>query len=166
MDDATSAHALELRPRGCSTTRGLSTEAFKFFAQYRYEIAVVVSCEYIHFLLSPTDPPRTAMLRAAALYRPTSRLLASSSAKALTQARFYPANDLKFGQEARSNMLKGVDMLADAVAVTMGPKVRSWESQCVHMSQNLQPSLHGENNRCSIAGCNDILVSTISRAEM
>ena len=36
-----------------------------------------------------------------------------------------PANELKFGRDARVNMLKGVDVLADAVAVTMGPKV-SW----------------------------------------
>lgn len=72
--------------------------------------------------------PRSAaflvsMLRAAALYRPASKLLLQS-ARGATQARFYPANDLKFGQEARINMLKGVDILADAVAVTMGPKVR------------------------------------------
>ena len=63
------------------------------------------------------------MLRAASLYRPTRQLLSLSS-KCATQTRFYPANDLKFGQEARINMLKGVDMLADAVAVTMGPKVK------------------------------------------
>ena len=62
------------------------------------------------------------MLRAASLYRPTSQLCLSA-ARGASQARFYPANDLKFGQEARINMLKGVDVLADAVAVTMGPKV-------------------------------------------
>lgn len=33
------------------------------------------------------------------------------------------AKDLKFGSEGRKAMLAGVDMLADAVAVTMGPKV-------------------------------------------
>lgn len=37
-------------------------------------------------------------------------------------ARGY-AKDLKFGADARALMLKGVDLLADAVAVTMGPKV-------------------------------------------
>ena len=37
--------------------------------------------------------------------------------------RFY-AKDLKFGPDARQLMLQGVDTLADAVAVTMGPKVR------------------------------------------
>ena len=62
------------------------------------------------------------MLRAASLYRPTRQLLSSLSASA-SQTRFYPANDLKFGQDARVNMLKGVDVLADAVAVTMGPRV-------------------------------------------
>ena len=37
-------------------------------------------------------------------------------------SRFY-AKDVKFGAEARQQMLTGVDILADAVAVTMGPKV-------------------------------------------
>lgn len=38
--------------------------------------------------------------------------------------RFY-AKDLKFGAEGRAAMLAGVDQLADAVAVTMGPKGRN-----------------------------------------
>ena len=33
------------------------------------------------------------------------------------------AKDIKFGADARALMLQGVDLLADAVAVTMGPKV-------------------------------------------
>ena len=33
------------------------------------------------------------------------------------------AKDIKFGSDARILMLQGVDILADAVAVTMGPKV-------------------------------------------
>ena len=33
------------------------------------------------------------------------------------------AKDIKFGSDARVLMLQGVDILADAVAVTMGPKV-------------------------------------------
>lgn len=37
--------------------------------------------------------------------------------------RFY-AKDVRFGAEVRGLMLQGVDILADAVAVTMGPKVR------------------------------------------
>ena len=39
------------------------------------------------------------------------------------QARRGYAKDLKFGADARVAMLQGVDILADAVAVTMGPKV-------------------------------------------
>ena len=33
------------------------------------------------------------------------------------------AKEIKFGVEASSQMIKGVNILADAVAVTMGPKV-------------------------------------------
>lgn len=40
-----------------------------------------------------------------------------------TWARNYAAKDVKFGVEARALMLKGVEELADAVRVTMGPKV-------------------------------------------
>ncbi|KAH8255415.1 hypothetical protein KR038_002885 [Drosophila bunnanda] len=42
----------------------------------------------------------------------------------LWQARCY-AKDVKFGPEVRAMMLQGVDVLADAVAVTMGPKGRN-----------------------------------------
>ena len=35
------------------------------------------------------------------------------------------AKDVKFGADARALMLQGVDLLADAVAVTMGPKGRT-----------------------------------------
>ena len=37
--------------------------------------------------------------------------------------RRYMAKDVRFGAEVRAEMLKGVDVLADAVSVTMGPKV-------------------------------------------
>ncbi|ELK27738.1 60 kDa heat shock protein, mitochondrial [Myotis davidii] len=50
--------------------------------------------------------------------RPVSRALAPH----LTRAY---AKDVKFGAEARALMLQGVDLLADAVAVTMGPKGRT-----------------------------------------
>jgi chaperonin GroEL len=36
-----------------------------------------------------------------------------------------PAKELKFREEARSAMLKGVDVLANAVRVTLGPKGRN-----------------------------------------
>ncbi|TGA96232.1 chaperonin GroEL [Sporolactobacillus shoreae] len=35
------------------------------------------------------------------------------------------AKDIKFGEEARRSMLRGVDILADAVKVTLGPKGRN-----------------------------------------
>ncbi|KAL5990265.1 hypothetical protein ACLOJK_011162 [Asimina triloba] len=40
----------------------------------------------------------------------------------LSWSRNYAAKDIKFGVEARALMLKGVEDLADAVKVTMGPK--------------------------------------------
>lgn len=43
---------------------------------------------------------------------------------ALTAGRTY-AKDVRFGPEVRALMLQGVDILADAVAVTMGPKGRN-----------------------------------------
>lgn len=39
------------------------------------------------------------------------------------------AKDVKFGADARALMLQGVDLLADTVAVTMGPKVQN-DSEC------------------------------------
>ena len=48
--------------------------------------------------------------------RPVSRALAPH----LTRAY---AKDVKFSADAQVLMLQGVDLLADAVAVTMGPKV-------------------------------------------
>src|SRR5208283_3333366 len=36
-----------------------------------------------------------------------------------------PAKDVRFGGDARQRMLRGVDMLAEAVRVTLGPKGRN-----------------------------------------
>lgn len=57
------------------------------------------------------------MFRVASVFR-------TAAAKNLLPAitRHY-AKDIKFGADARALMLQGVDLLADAVAVTMGPKV-------------------------------------------
>lgn len=54
------------------------------------------------------------------MYR-ISNVLRSSVARQLA-VRSY-AKDVRFGAEVRALMLQGVDVLADAVAVTMGPKV-------------------------------------------
>ncbi|XP_023214164.1 60 kDa heat shock protein, mitochondrial-like, partial [Centruroides sculpturatus] len=50
----------------------------------------------------------------------------TSALRRLTPAlRRYYAKDIKFGPDVRAIMLQGVDVLADAVAVTMGPKGRN-----------------------------------------
>ncbi|XP_050675325.1 63 kDa chaperonin, mitochondrial-like [Leptidea sinapis] len=53
--------------------------------------------------------------------------------KKYLQARFY-AKDVRFGPDVRSMMLQGVDILTDAVALTMGPKGRT-----VILEQNFGP---------------------------
>jgi hypothetical protein len=52
------------------------------------------------------------------------------NATSVCQVRNYAAKEIKFGIEARALMLQGVEQLADAVKVTMGPKVkrRTWFS--------------------------------------
>lgn len=55
------------------------------------------------------------MFRIASKLRPVTHFLARSYAK-----------DVRFGSEVRALMLQGVDILADAVAVTMGPKVSTF----------------------------------------
>jgi hypothetical protein len=40
------------------------------------------------------------------------------------QTRGYAAKELRFGDECRAGVLAGVEKLADAVQVTLGPKVR------------------------------------------
>jgi len=66
------------------------------------------------------------------LLRPVSRMaltMARSQNLAVrslsTSSQRYNAKDIKFGGDVRALMLQGVDILADAVAVTMGPKGRN-----------------------------------------
>ncbi|KAK8738988.1 hypothetical protein OTU49_003777 [Cherax quadricarinatus] len=60
------------------------------------------------------------MYRAASLLRvPVTR-----NASLFFQGRWY-SKDVRFGSEVRALMLQGVDVLTDAVAVTMGPKGRN-----------------------------------------
>lgn len=54
------------------------------------------------------------------MYRLPSLLRTTASRQ--VAVRLY-AKDVRFGPEVRALMLQGVDVLADAVAVTMGPKV-------------------------------------------
>ena len=53
---------------------------------------------------------------------PLLRVVAQRHLKVAPQVR-YMAKDVRFGPEVRALMLQGVDILTDAVAVTMGPKV-------------------------------------------
>ena len=48
----------------------------------------------------------------------------ASNILAMAQSRYF-GKDIKFGTEARAQMLEGADMLADAVQVTLGPRGRN-----------------------------------------
>ncbi|KAJ8639093.1 hypothetical protein MRB53_015787 [Persea americana] len=68
------------------------------------------------------------MYRAASSLASKARIARNSSQQIgsrLNWSRNYAAKDIKFGVEARALMLKGVEELADAVKVTMGPKGRN-----------------------------------------
>lgn len=52
-----------------------------------------------------------------------SRLVTQKSVPKTVFLKRNYAKDLKFGSEGRKAILAGIDLLADAVAVTMGPKV-------------------------------------------
>uniref|UniRef100_A0A0D3FDN9 Uncharacterized protein n=2 Tax=Oryza TaxID=4527 RepID=A0A0D3FDN9_9ORYZ len=68
------------------------------------------------------------MYRAAASLASKARQAGSSARQIgsrLALHRNYAAKDIKFGVEARALMLRGVEELADAVKVTMGPKGRT-----------------------------------------
>ena len=59
----------------------------------------------------------------------TSRAVTRTSTqtvKPIVSRRWYAGHkELKFGVEGRASLLKGVDILAKAVAVTLGPKGRN-----------------------------------------
>lgn len=67
----------------------------------------------------------------------TVRNLTLRSKVQIGQVERWYAKDVRFGPEVRALMLQGVDILADAVAVTMGPKV------CYHL--NVPGSFHQES---------------------
>lgn len=64
-----------------------------------------------------------ALSRSAAPLR--SAFVSSLRSPAAIQVRYASYKELKFGVEGRASLLKGVDMLAKAVAVTLGPKGRN-----------------------------------------
>jgi hypothetical protein len=58
------------------------------------------------------------------MFRITRSTLSSRKAISSIISNRYYAKDIKFGDDGRSKMLQGVDILANAVAVTLGPKVK------------------------------------------
>ncbi|MFS7975591.1 putative chaperonin Cpn60/TCP-1 family, groEL-like apical domain superfamily [Helianthus anomalus] len=79
----------------------------------------------IHRTTATAAPPSTTT--AAAMYRLAANLASKSriARNNAQQMRNYAAKDIKFGVDARALMLRGVEELADAVKVTMGPKGRN-----------------------------------------
>ena len=69
---------------------------------------------------------------AAAISRASSSALRRRGAEQRQWARGYAAKEITFGVDARAAMLRGVNDLADAVKVTMGPKVRSCPLSLTH----------------------------------
>jgi hypothetical protein len=75
---------------------------------------------------TPTTLCLPKMLRAVSARSSLSRLHPSTARSIVGASRGYASHkELKFGSEGRAALLKGVDMLANAVAVTLGPKGRN-----------------------------------------
>jgi chaperonin GroEL len=53
------------------------------------------------------------------------------------------AKEVKFAQDARERMLRGVDILANAVRVTLGPKGRNVVLEVVRRAAHHQGRCHG-----------------------
>ena len=77
--------------------------------------------------LTTSAPPLIVkMLRAVSTRSPIARLHPHAVRARAGAVRGYASHkELKFGSEGRAALLKGVDMLANAVAVTLGPKGRN-----------------------------------------
>jgi len=65
------------------------------------------------------------MYRLPCVLRSSHRLASRRLAAAFSTSQCSSSKELKFGGDARAEMIKGVDLLADAVAVTLGPKGRN-----------------------------------------
>ena len=74
-------------------------------------------------------------------------LLRTSALRSMApQAYRNYAKDVRFGADVRALMLQGVDILADAVAVTMGPKVIKFSfpsSLCTSINSTFSPCRAG-----------------------
>jgi len=64
-------------------------------------------------------------MRVVKAVAPVARRTAMPAVASMGQSRGFAAKDIRHGSEARALMLEGCNRLADAVAVTMGPKGRN-----------------------------------------
>jgi chaperonin GroEL len=65
------------------------------------------------------------MYRLTRLAAPSKRIVSAVATPAVSQQQRGYAKEVQFGDSARAKMIQGVDILADAVAVTLGPKGRN-----------------------------------------
>ncbi|KAH9612148.1 hypothetical protein KSS87_013310 [Heliosperma pusillum] len=65
------------------------------------------------------------MFRAAFTLASRARTTSTRNVANLKWSRNYAAKEVRFGEDARKSMLKGIEELADAVRVTMGPRGRN-----------------------------------------
>lgn len=85
------------------------------------------------------------------MYRRALKPLVRTVAAGQLQVRHF-AKDVRFGVEARGLMLKGVDQLADAVQVTLGPKARHeyiWVARSpIRSDRHRPPAAHPATAQC------------------
>ncbi len=82
------------------------------------------------------------------MYRLPTLLRTSALRSMAPQAYRNYAKDVRFGADVRAVMLQGVDILADAVAVTMGPKVFKLLSSLLLSAQVLIQLSHLAGPEC------------------
>ena len=82
------------------------------------------------------------MAAAALCATTTAAAAAARGSNALSNTmRRYMAKDVRFGVESRSLVLAGCNKLADAVQVTLGPKVRASLSLCVGRERDIRDDM-------------------------
>ncbi|GMN61441.1 hypothetical protein TIFTF001_030529 [Ficus carica] len=92
---------------------------------YRYATSLASKARSVPDFRSPPILPISISFFCLVAEKMSTRTATQQIGGRLSWTRNYAAKDIKFGVEARSLMLKGVEELADAVKVTMGPKGRN-----------------------------------------
>jgi hypothetical protein len=88
------------------------------------------------------------MHRSTQLSRVFFAFVRASQAALLQAARGYASKDVRFGIECREAVLAGVNKLADAVQVTLGPKVRSHFGSRDRLQQGVIRGAGGQQQLC------------------